>query len=70
MGALITDTGDGLALALATKLVEGKSYHIATDNPDTASRARSIAALVGGTVASVEESDGRTGITFAPPRRQ
>lgn len=66
----LRDISDGAALWLAVKLIEGKPYRIQTDNPATVSRARAIAALVGGTVASVEENAGMTSITFAPAHRQ
>jgi hypothetical protein len=61
---MVTDVADNsatmLAVMLAEKLIEGNRYAISTDNPETVDR----------TVASVEESDGRTSITFAPPPRQ
>jgi hypothetical protein len=67
---MIKGAADSGAMWLAMKLIEGKSYAISTDNPETVVRARSIAQAVGGTVASIEESDGRTSIIFAPPPRQ
>jgi hypothetical protein len=61
--------GDFSAMWVAVKLLDGKRYFVSSDNPETVARARTIALMVGGAVASLEESDGQTNILFAPPPR-
>lgn len=64
------DNSDCVAFAMANKLIGGGSCVVSTDDQAKVGRARAIALLVGGTVASVDEHDGRTTILFEPPHRQ
>ena len=63
------DMPDDLAmLRMASKLLEGEPFQIASDNPETVARALSLALQLGASIQ--EEGDGHTHIVFAPPVRQ
>jgi hypothetical protein len=45
-------------LGLAGKLLEGKSYSISSDNPETISRCKSLAEYMGASVNEISENEG------------
>jgi hypothetical protein len=54
----------------ARKMLEGKPYQVATDNPDALEGYHSMARYLGASERDFVESDGMMTIIFTPPPRQ
>jgi hypothetical protein len=63
-------TLDFVTAHITSKLMDGKSFSITTDNPDTISRMRTLAQDLGAPITEFRERDGLTQIVIAPPTTQ
>jgi hypothetical protein len=61
------DQADLVTMLLAAKLLERKTYLITSDNPQTISRAKSLAAHMGASMDLIREGNGVTQLRFNPP---
>ena len=61
---------DFITMSLAVMLLEGKSYSLAGDNPDTVSRCKSLAEHMGASVEEIREGGHLIQIVFRPASRQ
>ena len=61
---------DIVSTIMAIRLMQGRSYRLQSDNPETTDRLRQVAKQLGSSAQLWTEADGRVVIEFLPPTRQ
>ena len=61
---------DIVSTIMAIRLMQGRSYRLQSDNPETTNRLRQVAKHLGAAAQLWTEADGRVVIEFSPPARQ